>query len=66
MFYQTFLSPRVKRSAFISNIHGIYKLPREFAEGLKKNLRILRKIKVRVTCTFLYKQPVYKQLTLGM
>ena len=29
MFYQTFLSPQVKRSAIISNTHGIYGLPHE-------------------------------------
>ena len=39
MFYQTFLSPQVKRCAIISYKHGMYKLPQE----LPKNLR-LRKL----------------------
>ena len=40
MFYQIFLSPQVKRSAIISNIHGIYELPHELPNEL--TLRILR------------------------
>ena len=39
MFYQTFLSPQVKRCVIISYKHGMYKLPHE----LPKNL-ILRKL----------------------
>ena len=34
MFYQTFLSPQVKRSAIISNEHGIYELLHEFSNDL--------------------------------
>ena len=29
MFYQIFLSPKVKRIVIISNKHGIYELPHE-------------------------------------
>ena len=34
MFYQIFLSPQVKRSAIISNKHGICELPHEFPNDL--------------------------------
>ena len=37
MFYQIFFSPQVKRSAIISDKHGIYELPNE----LPNDLRIL-------------------------
>ena len=33
MFYQIFLLPQVKRSAIISNKHGIYELPHELPNG---------------------------------
>ena len=36
MFYQTFLSPQVKRSVIISIKHGIYELPHELPNDLKK------------------------------
>ena len=39
MFYQIFLSPQMKRSAIISNKHGIYELPQELPNDLR--LRIL-------------------------
>ena len=39
MFYQIFLSPQVKRSAIVSNKHGIYDFPQEFPNDLR--LRIL-------------------------
>ena len=35
MFYQIFLSPQVKRSAIISNKHGIYQLPRHLPNDLR-------------------------------
>ena len=37
MFYQILLLPQVKRSAIISNKHGLYELPQE----LPKDLRII-------------------------
>ena len=39
MFYQVFLSEKVKQSAIISNKHGIYELPNELMNDLR--LRIL-------------------------
>ena len=39
MFYQTFLSPQVKRSTMISNKQVAYELRREFPNDLR--LRIL-------------------------
>ena len=42
MFYQIFLSPQVKRSAIISNKHGIYGLSHELPNVLR--LRILEQI----------------------
>ena len=39
MFYQIFLSPQVKRSAIISNKHGMYEFPHELPKDLR--LRIL-------------------------
>ena len=41
MFYQIFLSPQVKRSAIISNKHGIYELPHELPNDLVAELPIL-------------------------
>ena len=38
MFYQTFLSPQVKRYVIITYKHGIYELPHEFSSGLRKTL----------------------------
>ena len=35
MFYQTFLSPHVKRWAIITYKHGIYELPQELQNGLR-------------------------------
>ena len=35
MFYQTFLSPQVKRIVIISNKHGIYELPNELPDDLR-------------------------------
>ena len=35
MFDQTFLSPQVKRSAIISNKHGIIDLPHKFPYDLR-------------------------------
>ena len=34
MFYQTFLSPQVKRCGIITNKHGIYELPDELPNNL--------------------------------
>ena len=34
MFYQIFLSPQVKRSAIISNKHGIYEMAHELQSAL--------------------------------
>ena len=39
MFDQMFLSPNVKRSAIISNKHGIYEIPHELPNDLR-NLQI--------------------------
>ena len=39
MFYQIFLSPQVKRSAIISNKHGMYELPHDLPNDLR--LKIL-------------------------
>ena len=39
MFYQTFLSPQLKRCAIITYKHGIYELPHQLLNDLK--LRIL-------------------------
>ena len=39
MFYQIFLSPQVKRSAIISNKHGMYELPQDLPNDLR--LKIL-------------------------
>ena len=35
MFYQIFLSPQVKRSAIITNKHGIFELPHELPNDLR-------------------------------
>ena len=35
MFYQTFLTPQVKRSAIITYKHGIYELPQELPNDLR-------------------------------
>ena len=43
MFYQTLLSPQVKRSAIISNKLGIYQLLHELVNDLRR-VRILRGI----------------------
>ena len=43
MFYQTFLSPQVKRIVITSNKHGIYELPHELPDNLR--LRKLENIK---------------------
>ena len=39
MFYEIFLSPKVKRCEIITYKHGIYKMPHEFPNDLR--LRIL-------------------------
>ena len=45
MFYQTFFSPQVKRSAIISNKHGIYELPDDLPNDLRlRKLENTRKI----------------------
>ena len=43
MFYQIFLSPKVKRYAIITCKHGIYELPYEDLRKLK-NVRKLSKL----------------------
>ena len=53
MFYQISLSPQLKRSAIISNKHGIYELPNNtalsplggLAHTRKKNLKKLGKVR---------------------
>ena len=35
MFYQVFLSPKVKRCAIITYKHGIYELPHEYPNDLR-------------------------------
>ena len=42
MFYQIFLSPQVKRSAIISNKHGIYELPHELVTDFRLKILKLR------------------------
>ena len=37
MFYQTFLSPQVKRSMIISNEHGKYELPNGLRHTILEN-----------------------------
>ena len=45
MFYQILLSPQMKRSAIISNKHGISELPQELPNDLRlRKLGIIRKI----------------------
>ena len=45
MFYQTFLSPQVKRSAIITYKHGIYELPQELPNYLRlRKLGNIRKV----------------------
>ena len=36
MFYQIFLSPQVKRCAIITYEHGIYELPHELPNDLRR------------------------------
>ena len=43
MFYQIFLSPKVKQYAIITNKHGIYELPHKLRNDLR--LRKLEHIK---------------------
>ena len=38
MFFQTFLSPKVKRSAIVNNKHGIYELLYELVNGLRLSI----------------------------
>ena len=46
MFYQIFLSPRVKRWAIITYRHGIYEVPHESPNDLRlKDLRKLGNIR---------------------
>ena len=46
MFYQIFLSPQVKRYAIITYEHGIYVLPYELPNSLRKlvNIRKVSKL----------------------
>ena len=46
MFYQIFLLPQVKRSAFVSNKQGVYELPHD----LLSNLTINKNQKTLKTC----------------
>ena len=43
MFCQIFLSPQVKRSAIISNKHGIYELPHELPNDVSLGSQEIRK-----------------------
>ena len=46
MFYQIFLSPKVKRCAIITYKHGVYKLPHKLPNDLKSELqKIFAKLK---------------------
>ena len=47
MLYQIFLSTQVKRSAIISNKHGIYELPHE----LLNDLRVKETLKISFNCS---------------
>ena len=47
-FYQSFLSPQVKRSAIISNKQGVYELPQE----LPNDLRLRKQGKIRKISKF--------------
>ena len=38
MFHQIFLSPKVRRSAIISNKHGIYEFPHELPKDLRHRI----------------------------
>ena len=42
MFYQLFLSQKVKRSAIINNKHRIHELPHEFPKHFPANIRLLK------------------------
>ena len=48
MFYQTFLSPQVKRCAIISYKHDIYESPHELLNNLRR--RILENKEISVKC----------------
>ena len=48
MFYQTFLSPQVKRCATVTYKHGIYEFPDELPNDLR--LRILGKNEISGEC----------------
>ena len=43
MRYQIFLSPQVKRSAIISNKHGMYELPHDLPHDLGLGSQEIRK-----------------------
>ena len=46
MFYQTFLSPQVKRCAIITYKHGVYELPHELPNDLRlRNYQELSEIR---------------------
>ena len=53
MFYQIFLSPKVKRSAIVTYKHGIYKLSHELLNNLR--LRILGIWEISGKCLKLHK-----------
>ena len=48
MFYQIFVSPQVKRKAIIAYKHGIYELPQELPNDVKRrklgNIRKVSKV----------------------
>ena len=46
MFYQIFLSPKVKRCAIITYKHGIYELPQELRNDLRLENMKISKMKI--------------------
>ena len=46
MFYQIFLSPKVKRCAIITYKHGIYELPQELPNDLRLENMKISKMKI--------------------
>ena len=54
MFYQNFLSPQVKRCVIITYKHGIYELPHELPNDLRKlgNFCAICHTKIRVSLRY--------------
>ena len=69
MFYQIFRSPQVKRSAIISNKHGIYEVPHELSNDVKlrkfwkvRKISKLYIIKHRLRMNFLQHAQLYNYI----